>query len=75
MKKIGGYVLLAVLFGLVATIFSGCIGYNTNWDPSWTDRYEHEKRHFRAFWQDMSSIHRFIDRHLYNFDENDPGRY
>ena len=53
----------------------GCIGYNQEWDPSWTDDFAHEKRHFRAFWQDLASIHRFIDRHLFNFDETDPGRY
>jgi len=65
-----GLLIVALIGGLM-----GCIGYNTNWDPSWTDRYEHEKRHFRAFWQDMSGVHRFIDRHLFNFDENDPARY
>ncbi|MCK4908337.1 MAG: hypothetical protein KAS70_00430 [Planctomycetes bacterium] len=64
--------LLASLLGIG---LMGCIGYNQEWDPSWTDDFAHEKRHFRAFWQDLASIHRFIDRHLFNFDETDPGRY
>jgi hypothetical protein len=59
-----------VLVGLV-----GCIGFNTNWEPSWTDNYQHEKRHLKAFWQDMGDVHRFIDKYILNFDEDDPRRY
>ncbi len=59
----------------VLSVVAGCIGYSTNWDPSWTNKYEHEKRHLRALWQDMADMHRFIDRYLLNFDENDPARY
>ncbi|MCK4908517.1 MAG: hypothetical protein KAS70_01340 [Planctomycetes bacterium] len=63
------------LTALTVALLAGCIGYNQEWDPSWTDDFGHEKKHFRAFWQDLASIHRFVDRHLFNFDETDPGRY
>jgi hypothetical protein len=59
-----------ILSGLI-----GCIGFTTNWEPSWTDGFSHEKGHLKAFWQDMSGIHRFIDKYLLNYDENDPTRY
>ncbi|MDI6733512.1 MAG: hypothetical protein QME16_06310, partial [Planctomycetota bacterium] len=64
-------ILIALLLGAV----SGCIGYNLQWEPSWVDGFEHEKRHFRAWQQDMSAIHKFIDKHLFNLDEEDPTRY
>ncbi len=54
---------------------TGCIGYDSTFNPSWTNKYAHEKRHLRAFWQDMSDIHKFIDRYILDFDENDPARY
>ncbi|MEK7448937.1 MAG: hypothetical protein AAB019_05565 [Planctomycetota bacterium] len=63
------------LGALMLSLCAGCIGMNPDNEPSWTDDFEHEKRHFRAAWQDLSSIHRFIDRHLFNFDETDPSRY
>jgi len=65
-------ILLLVILSLSLT---SCIGYNYKWEPSWTDEFEHEKRHFRALWQDMADVHRFFDRHLFNLDENDPTRY
>lgn len=69
-------ILFAVVaIGILLSSLTGCIGYNTNWEPSWTDKYEHEKRHLRAVWQDMSDMHRFIDKYLFGFDENDPSRY
>lgn len=65
-----------ILGFLIALLLSGgCISYNLDNEPSWTDKYEHEKRHMRAFWQDLSGIHRFIDRYFFNFDETDPARY
>jgi len=68
--------LKKILFIVVALIcLSGCIGYNMKWEPSYTDGFEHEKAHFRAWWQDMASIHKFIDKHLFNLDEEDPTRY
>ena len=66
-------ILLIAIISLV--LLTGCIGYNHKWEPSWTDGFEHEKRHFRAWWQDMGSIHKFVDRHLFNLDEEDPTRY
>ncbi|MFH1231846.1 MAG: hypothetical protein V1709_10160 [Planctomycetota bacterium] len=66
-------ILLLVVVSLVA--LTGCIGYNTKWEPSWTNGFEHEKTHFRVLWQDMADVHRFIDRHLFNLDEDDPSRY
>ncbi|MEK7449516.1 MAG: hypothetical protein AAB019_08530 [Planctomycetota bacterium] len=66
---------LFLLLVLIGTALTGCIGMNPENEPSWTDDFEHEKRHFRALWQDMGSVHRFIDRHLFNFDETDPSRY
>lgn len=66
-------ILLLVVISLVS--LTGCIGYNYKWEPSWTDGFEHEKGHFRALWQDMAGVHKFFDRHLFNFDESDPTRY
>jgi hypothetical protein len=65
-------IFLTIVLGLVLT---GCIGYNYKWEPSWTDGFEHERKHFRAWMQDMAEIHKFIDRHLFNLDERDPTRY
>jgi len=68
--------ILCLLMGLIIlTGLIGCIGFNTNWEPSWTDGFAHEKGHLKAFWQDMGDIHRFIDKYLLNYDENDPTRY
>ena len=64
------FIAIIILSSLI-----GCIGFNTNWEPSWTDGFAHEKGHLKAFWQDMSAIHRYIDKYLLNFDENDPTRY
>lgn len=75
LKKISRYLCLSLLAGVIFSVLVGCIGFDSDWDASYSTRYEHEKRHFRAFWQDMASIHRFIDRHLFNFDEDDPDRY
>jgi hypothetical protein len=69
LKKI--FLLVIISLGSL----TGCIGYNTKWEPSWTDGFEHEKKHFRAWWQDMADIHKFFDRHLFNLDEDDPTRY
>ena len=75
LKKISRSLILGLLVSGIISLLVSCIGYTTDWDPSWTNRYEHEKRHMRAFWQDMAEVHRFIDRHLFNFDEEDPDRY
>jgi hypothetical protein len=69
--------LLACLGGilLLGSLVSGCIGFTPDWEPSWKTGWVHEKKHFSSFFQDMGEIHRFIDRHLFNFDESDPSRY
>lgn len=67
--------LLICLGGVLLSNLFGCIGFTHDWEPSWKNGWMHEKKHFAAFWQDMSEIHRFIDRHLFNFDERDPTRY
>ncbi|MFH1228051.1 MAG: hypothetical protein V1701_09150 [Planctomycetota bacterium] len=64
-----------ILLGLLIMVLSGCISFNTQWDPSFTDDFAHEKSHFRALWQDMAYIHKFIDRHIFNMEEGDPTRY
>lgn len=68
-------ILTICLGGIVLGSLLGCIGFTPDWDPSWEKGWVHEKRHFAAFWQDMGEIHRFIDRHIFNFDEKDPSRY
>lgn len=72
MKKL---VLIGLLTLIIVPILAGCITYNYAWEPSWKDEFSHEKMHFRALWQDMADIHRFIDRHLFNLEEGDPTRY
>jgi hypothetical protein len=68
MKKI-------ILLGLLVMLLGGCISFDTQWNPSARNDFTHEKAHFRALWQDMAYIHRFIDRHIFNMEEGDPTRY
>lgn len=68
-------IMLIALGAFILGSIVGCIGFTPDWEPSWKNGWMHEKQHFSAFWQDMGDIHRFIDRHLFNFDENDPTRY
>jgi len=70
---------MKIVLAIICLVFilnaAGCIGYDTNWTPSYENKFDHEKRHLRALWQDLADMHRFIDRYLLNFDENDPSRY
>ena len=66
---------LMLITVIAVTLLGGCVGFDANWEPSWRKGFTHEKGHFRAFWQDLSGIHQFIDRHLFNLDEMDPTRY
>ncbi|MBI5369157.1 MAG: hypothetical protein HZA54_19125 [Planctomycetes bacterium] len=59
LRKIG---LVAALVGLVALV--GC-----------TFDSDHNRAHWRSFKQDVHDMHRFIDRHFLNYDEEDPDRY
>ena len=36
---------------------------------------DHDRAHWRAFKQDAHDMHTFIDRHFFNYDEDDPDRY
>ena len=36
---------------------------------------DHNRAHWRAFKQDVHDMHRFIDRHFFDYDEEDPDRY
>ncbi|MBI3271074.1 MAG: hypothetical protein HYZ53_18870 [Planctomycetes bacterium] len=36
---------------------------------------DHNLAHWRGFKQDVHKMHRFIDRHFFNYDEEDPDRY
>lgn len=56
--------ILAVLVVSGAALAIGC-----------TFSAEHNKRHWWAFRQDVHEMHRFVDRHFFNYDERDPARY
>jgi hypothetical protein len=59
LKKI---VLLLCLVGLGA--LAGC-----------TYSMEHNRKHWNAYRQDVNGMHKFIDKHFFNYDDDDPSRY
>jgi hypothetical protein len=63
-KKSTLAVLLAVF---VAPVVLGCAAMDSLWD--------HTKWHLHGAYQDMVTIERTIDYHLFNLDETDPDRY
>ncbi len=36
---------------------------------------DHNRAHWRAFKQDVHDMHVFVDRHFFNYNEDDPDRY
>lgn len=62
MKK----VLLSALLGLFALSFlGGCSLFD--WGHNW--------RHIKSFFRDMHQLHKEIDRHFLNYDEENPYNY
>lgn len=55
---------LWVVAGFCCISLTGCL----------IDR-EHNRRHWESFKKDLHQTHRMIDRHFFNFDEDDPDRF